>query len=75
MKIYKVVPYSGSLVLRKDELAQNAVIRFFDVINEECVDGWEFVSMCPVVLTRKLGAFKSRNETYHAFIFSKESDE
>lgn len=75
MKIYKVVPFSSSLVLRKNELAQDAIVRFFDVINQECVDGWEFVTMSPVVLTRKLGKFKTRNETYHAFIFSKEQED
>ncbi|MGN0819416.1 MAG: hypothetical protein ACI4M6_03345 [Christensenellaceae bacterium] len=73
MKIYKVVPYSASIVLRKDELAQEAVVRYFEVINQEIVDGWELVSIAPVTVTRKLGGLKSRDENYSAFIFAKES--
>ena len=72
MKIYKVVPYAGTVVLRKGELAQDAVVRYFDVINQECVDGWEFLNLCPITVTRRLGRLRSRNETYHAFIFNKE---
>ncbi len=74
MKIYKIVPYAGTVVLRKKELAQDAVVRYFDVINQECVDGWEFVSMCPITVTRPLGKLRIRNETYNAFIFSKEEE-
>ena len=72
MKIYKVVPFAGTVVLRNNELAQNAVVRYFDVVNQECVDGWELVNVCPVTVTRKLGKFRSRSETYSAFLFSKE---
>lgn len=72
MRIYKVVPYAGTVVLRKDELAQDAVVRYFDVINQECVDGWEFVNLCPITVTKKLGRLRNRNETYHAFIFTKD---
>lgn len=75
MKIYKIVPYASTVVLRKNELPQDAVIRFFDVISQECVDGWNFINMTPVSVTRKLGKFKSRNESYTAFLFTKEVHE
>ncbi|MBQ3572199.1 MAG: hypothetical protein IJA15_05185 [Clostridia bacterium] len=72
MKIYKVVPCAGSIVVSKKETAQNAIVRFFDIIKQECVDGWEFHSTAPVVITRKLSKFKSRDEKYNAFVFVKE---
>lgn len=72
MKIYKVVPFAESLVVKKNESAQNAIVKFFDVVGQECVDGWEFHSMSPVTVTRKTGKFKHKEEHYHAFVFSKE---
>lgn len=72
MKIYKVVPFSETLVVKKQESAQNAIVKFFDVIGQECVDGWEFHSMSPVTVTRKLSKFKQVNENYHAFVFVKD---
>ncbi len=72
MKIYKVVPFAESLVVKKNESAQNAIVKFFDVVGQECVDGWEFHSMSPVSVTRKLGKFKQKEEHYHAFVFVKE---
>ena len=72
MKIYKVVPCAETLVADKNETAQNAIVRFFDVIKQECVDGWEFHSTAPVYITRKLSKFKKRQEVYNAFIFVKE---
>lgn len=75
MKIYKVVPFSETLVVKKEESAQNAIVNFFDVIGQECVDGWEFHSMSPVTVTRKLGKFKQVNENYHAFVFVKNVNE
>ncbi len=75
MKIYKVVPFSEALVVKKKESAQNAIVKFFDIIGQECVDGWEFHSISPVVVTRKLGKFKQVNENYHAFVFVKEAPE
>lgn len=75
MKIYKVVPFAESLVVKKKESAQNAIVKFYDVLGQECVDGWEFHSMSPIVVTRKLGKFKQKNENYHAFVFVKEVNE
>lgn len=75
MKIYKVVPFSETLVVKKQESAQNAIVKFFDVIGQECVDGWEFHSMSPITVTRKLSKFKQVDEKYHAFVFVKESND
>ncbi len=73
MKIYKVVPCSESIVVNKKESAQNAIIKYYDVIKQECVDGWEFHSMTPVNVLRKVGKFKTKTEIYHAFVFVKEA--
>lgn len=75
MKIYKVVPCAESIVIKKHEAAQNAIVKFFDVIKQECVDGWEFHSTAPVIITRKLTKFKKREEKYNAFVFVKEVSE
>lgn len=73
MKIYKVVPCSESIVVNKKESAQNAIIKYYDVIKQECVDGWEFHSMTPVNVLRKVSKFKTKPEVYHAFVFVKEA--
>lgn len=75
MKIYKVVPCANAIVVNKKESAQNAIVNFYDVIKQECVDGWEFHSMAPVNVVRKLGKFKTREEKYHSFVFVKEVNE
>ncbi|MBR4420143.1 MAG: hypothetical protein IKT32_04620 [Clostridia bacterium] len=75
MKIYKVVPCAESIVIKKKEAAQNAIVRFFDIVKQECVDGWEFHSTAPIVVTRKLGKFKKREEQYNAFVFVKEVEQ
>ena len=75
MKIYKVVPSADSIVAKKKEQAQDVIAKFFDVISQECTGGWEFHSMSPVTVTRKLSKFKVREEVYHAFVFVKEQPE
>lgn len=72
MKIYKVVPSAESIVVKRGETPQNAIIKFYDIIKQEAVDGWEFHSTAPVNVTRKLGKFKKREERYNAFIFVKD---
>ena len=75
MKIYKVVPCADTLVVQRKETAQNAIVRYFDVIKQECVDGWEFHSVAPVSITRKFSKFKKKEEAYSAFIFVKEVED
>ena len=72
MKTYKVVPYADTVVIAKNDKAQEAVVKYFDVINQESVDGWEFVAVESVPVTRKVGGIKKKMESYKAFIFVKE---
>ena len=43
-----------------------------DIINQESVDGWEFVTVAPINLLVKKGAFRTENESNNVFIFAKE---
>lgn len=72
MKTYKVVPYAGTLVVNKKDTVQDKIVGYFDVIAQEAVDGWEFVTLAPVNVTVKEGGLKAKNELYNAFIFAKE---
>ena len=72
MKTYKVVPYADTIVIKKRDKAQDAVVKYFDVINQESVDGWEFVTVATVPVTRKAGGLKKTVESYKAFIFVKD---
>lgn len=72
MKVYKVVPYVGTLVVKKKDVMQDKIVEYFDVINQECVDGWEFVSLAPVDVLVKSGGLKTKPAKYNAFIFAKE---
>ncbi|MBR1891738.1 MAG: DUF4177 domain-containing protein [Clostridia bacterium] len=72
MKTYKVVPYANTVVIEKKANPQEAIVKYFDVINQECVDGWEFVTVVTVPVTKKLGGRKTKVEPYNAFLFAKE---
>ena len=72
MKSYKVVPYADTIVVKRREKAQDAVVKYFDVINQESVDGWELLTIATVPVTRKKGGLKKTVESYKAFIFVKE---
>ncbi len=74
MKIFKVVPAADTVVLQNKEIPQNAVVRYFDIINQECVNGWEFVAISPITVTKRLGKLRTKKETYNAFIFSKDAE-
>lgn len=75
MKTYKVVPHQGTLVVNKKDSIQDKIVAYFDVINQECVDGWEFLTLSPISVTVKEGGLKTKNETYYAFIFVKEVED
>ncbi len=75
MKTYKVVPYQGTLVVNKGDAVQPKIVEYFDVINQECVDGWEFLTSAPVDVTVKKGGLKTAKEMYNAFIFVKEVED
>ncbi len=75
MKTYKVIPYANQIVVNKEDKPQDAVITYFDVINQECLDGWEFVTVSTVPVIRKRGGLKTQTELYNAFVFSKEIED
>ena len=74
MKTYKVVPYANTVVIKKGGKPQEAITAYFDVINQECVDGWELLTVTTVPVTRKVGGIKTNVENYNAFIFVKETE-
>ena len=74
MKTYKVVPYANTVVMKRGGKPQAAIAAYFDVINQECVDGWELLTVTTVPVTRKIGGIKTKIETYNAFIFVKETE-
>lgn len=74
MKTYKVVSAAEALVIGKKEQPQAAIERYFDILAQECVDGWEFHSVAPVSVIRKKRKFKGHNEQYNAFIFVKDEE-
>jgi len=74
MKQYKVVPYAGTVVLTRKEKPQDAIVRFYDVIKQECVDGWELLTVDTIPVTKKRGSKNKVVETYKALIFVKEQE-
>ncbi|MBO4323474.1 MAG: DUF4177 domain-containing protein [Clostridia bacterium] len=74
MKIYKVVPYAGNLVISKDAKVQDAIVDYFDVIKQEATDGWELLTIAPVNVLRKEGGSANKGENYSALIFVKDAD-
>ncbi|MBO7369014.1 MAG: DUF4177 domain-containing protein [Clostridia bacterium] len=74
MKIYKVVPYAGNLVISKDAKVQDAIVNYFDVIKQEAVDGWELLTIAPVNVVRKDGGAALKGENYSALIFAKDAE-
>ena len=71
MKEYKYIAIPNVVVSKKD-CKDEAVNNYFDVINQESVDGWEFVTVAPINLLSKKGAFKSTVEEQNVFIFARE---
>ncbi len=70
MKEYKYIAIPNSVVAKGKDV-QGAINNYFDVINQESVDGWEFVTVAPINLMIKKGAFKTENENQNVFIFSR----
>ena len=70
MKEYKYIAVPNTVVAKKNGV-DNAVNAYFDIINQESVDGWEFVTVAPINLLMKKGAFKSTTEANNVFIFAR----
>lgn len=73
MKEYKYIAIPNSVVAKKKDV-DSAVNNYFDIINQESVDGWEFVTVAPINLLIKKGAFRTENESNNVFIFAREID-
>ncbi|MBP7791479.1 MAG: DUF4177 domain-containing protein [Candidatus Goldbacteria bacterium] len=55
MAQYKCVPAPKNIVIDKDGNFDSAVRSFADAINQEAKDGWEFVSLEEIAVTKKSG--------------------
>ncbi len=73
MKVYKVVPAAGGIVVKKRVKPATAIETYFDIINREREGGWEFVTVSSVNVIKKSG-IRAKTETYNAFIFAKEDN-
>ena len=71
MKEYKYISLPENLVTKSNKINESINV-YFDIINQEAADGWDFVQVAQVNLVKKSGAFKSSTEKRNVFIFSKE---
>lgn len=70
MKEYKYVSVQNVIVVNKLQSDDECIKNYFDVINEESVDGWEFVGIAPVNVIQKKS---SKNQKFlNTFIFARE---
>lgn len=73
MKEYKYIAVPNTVVAKKNNV-EEGVNNYFDIINQEAVDGWEFVTVAPINLVSKKSAFKSVSEPNNVFIFARVKD-
>lgn len=73
MKEYKYVSIPDVVVAKKGNITQ-AVDNYFDIINQESVEGWEFCQVAQISLLTKKGAFKNSTENRNVFIFAREKE-
>ena len=71
MRIYKVVPAQGRVVVKDASEASEKIGALSNVIIQESVGGWELVTAMPVNVSRLKGK-KYVEEPYNALIFAKE---
>lgn len=71
MKEYKYISFP-SVVNAKKGNEDQAVNNYFDIVNQESVDGWEFMQVAQISLFVKKGAFKGAAEDRNVFIFVRE---
>ena len=74
MKEYKYIAVPNTVVAKKNKVDE-AVNAYFDIINQESVEGWEFVTVAPINLISKKSAFKSSSDSNNVFIFAREKEE
>ena len=63
MYTYKTVPAPTNLSVRSVNDTLNAVESFSEIINKECVNGWEFYSMETISVSTNPGCFSLGKRT------------
>ncbi len=62
-----------ALLVTKKNKINDSVNAYFDVISQESVEGWEFVSVAQIDVLVK-GTCKNSQEKRNVFIFAKEAE-
>ena len=75
MKIYKVIPLPGRMVVGKKEKPETVLKFFEDTIAKESLGGWELVTSISVDAVKKIKRLRSTEEPYNLLVFSKEDNE
>lgn len=70
MKEYKYVSVQNVIVVNKLQSDDECIKNYFDVINEESVDGWEFVGIAPINIIQKKSS--KNQKSLNTFIFARE---
>ena len=74
MYTYKTVPAPMNLSIAHENEVAKAISSFGQLINQECVGGWEFYSMETITVTTNPGCFsfkKPESITYNMLVFRK----
>lgn len=76
MKEYKTVPGPMGYELKEGH-ANEAFADFANIINEHCVDGWDYHSMETISITENPGCFgggkdNAKTTNYYMLIFARE---
>ncbi|HBF86139.1 MAG TPA: hypothetical protein DDW54_00510 [Clostridiales bacterium] len=71
MRIYKVIPAPGRVVVKDESEAAEKIGSMANVIVQESVGGWELVTAMPVNVSRQKGK-KYIEEPYNALVFVKD---
>jgi len=72
MYTYKTIPAPMELVVKREDEMQGAICNFSQIINKECVDGWEFYSMETITTSTApgcLGISKAEKSHYNMLVF------
>ena len=75
MKIYKVVPLPGKVVVKPKDSMTSAFNYLAEMIAQESVGGWELVSSMPINVVTKKRRLRTLEENYNALVFAKEASE
>ena len=74
MKVYKVVPCPGRVVVKSKENMSGSFDAFADIVSQESLGGWELVAAMPLTVVKKKRRLRTFEEPYNALVFAKEAD-